>query len=118
MKRTYSKREIITDTSFEFTKDKLLYRIQYQVNGKAPDKRFDKSSGLCLFLYPTGMKTFYAVKLLSMYNKNKNRTEKNAVYKKIFRMEDMERMKELEKYQEDRNRERNKKYGLKPIDER
>jgi len=30
----------------------------------------------------------------------------------------MERMKELEKYQEDRNRERNKKYGLKPIDER
>jgi len=88
MKRTYSKREIITDTSFEFTKDKLLYRIQYQGNGKAPDKRFDKSSGLCLFLYPTGMKTFYAVKLLSMYNKNKNRTEKNAVYKKIFRMED------------------------------
>jgi len=88
MKRTYSKREIITDTSFEFTKDKLLYRIQYQGNGKAPDKRFDKSSGLCLFLYPTGMKTFYAVKLLSMYNKKKNRTEKNAVYKKIFRMED------------------------------
>ena len=76
MKRTYSKREIITDTSFEFTKDKLLYRIQYQGNGKAPDKRFDKSSGLCLFLYPTAMK-------------------------------------ELEKYQEDRNRERERKYGLK-----
>ena len=88
MKRTYSKREIITDTSFEFTKDKLLYRIQYQGNGKAPDKRFDKSSGLCLFLYPTGMKTFYVVKLLSMNNKKKNRIEKNAVYKKIFRMED------------------------------
>ena len=67
-----------------------------------------------------------------MYNKNKNRTEKNAVYKKIFRMEDhpqrdyaaakakaikkaedMERMKELQKYQEERNRERERKYGLK-----
>ena len=44
--------------------------------------------------------------------------EATAKAKAIKKAEDMERMKELEKYQEDRNRERNKKYGLKPIDER
>ena len=89
MKRTYNKREIITDTSFDFTKQRLQYQIQYQGNGKAPDKRYDRStSGLCLFIYPSGIKVFCAIKKFSMYNKKKNRTEKNAVYKKIFRMED------------------------------
>ena len=28
MKRTYNKREIITDTSFEFTKQRIQYQIQ------------------------------------------------------------------------------------------
>jgi len=89
MKRTYNKREIITDTSFDFTKQRIQYQIQYQGNGKAPDKRFDRSTqGLCLFIYPSGVKVFCAIKKFSMYNKIKNRTEKNAVYKKIFRMED------------------------------
>ena len=56
---------------------------------KYPDKRYDRStSGLCLFIYPSGIKVFCAIKKFSMYNKKKNRTEKNAVYKKIFRMED------------------------------
>ena len=89
MKRTYNKRENITDTTFDFTQQKVQYQIQYQGNGKAPDKRYDKSiQGLCLFVYPSGIKTFYAVRFLEQYNKKKNRTEKNAVYKKIFRMED------------------------------
>jgi hypothetical protein len=89
VKRTYNKREIITDTSFDFTKQRIQYQIQYQGNGKAPDKRFDRSTqGLCLFIYPSGVKVFCAIKKFSMYNKIKNRTEKNAVYKKIFRMED------------------------------
>ena len=56
---------------------------------KLPIKDFDSGcEGLCLFIYPNGAKTFYACKRVEMYNKKKNRTEKNAVYKKIFRMED------------------------------
>jgi len=59
MKRTYNKREIITDTSFDFTKQRIQYQIQYQGNGKAPDKRFDRSTqGLCLFIYPSELKSF------------------------------------------------------------
>ena len=54
-----------------------------------PDKRFDSSTeGLCIFLYLSGTQNFYVVKKLEMYNKKKNRVETNAVYKKIFRMED------------------------------
>ena len=65
MKRTYNKRENITDTTFDFTQQKVQYQIQYQGNGKAPDKRYDKSiQGLCLFVYPSGIKTFYAVRFL------------------------------------------------------
>ena len=71
-------------------KHKLLYRIQYQGNGKAPDKRFDKSiPGLCLFLYPTGMKTFYAVKLLELcIIRIKIGPKRTLFIRKIFRMED------------------------------
>ena len=51
MKRGYNKWEIITDTSFDFTKQRIQYQIQYQENRKAPDKRFDKTTvGLCLFI--------------------------------------------------------------------
>ena len=89
MKREYNKREKIAETTFDFTQQKLNYQIEYRGNGKAPDKRFDKSTeGLCLFIAPSGTKTFYAVQRMDMYNRKKNRAEKNAVYKKIFRMED------------------------------
>ena len=42
-KREYQKRQSITDRSFVFTKE-LLTRLEYQGNGIAPDKRFDKKS--------------------------------------------------------------------------
>ena len=65
MKQTYNKRENITDTTFDFTQQKVQYQIQYQDNGKAPNKRYDKSiQGLCLFVYPSGVKIFYAVRFL------------------------------------------------------
>ena len=89
MTREYKKREKITAATFDFTMQKLQYQIEYQGKGKAPDKRFDKSTqGLCLFIQPNGSKTFYAVKSMEMFNKKKNRMERNAVFKKIFRMED------------------------------
>jgi len=89
IKRKYEKREKIKAAKFEFTYERLQYLVDYQGNGKAPDKRFDSGcEGLSLFIYPNGAKTFYACKRVEMYNKKKNRTEKNAVYKKIFRMED------------------------------
>ena len=89
MKRQYNKREKITAATFDFSMQKLQYQIEYQGKGKAPDKRFDKSTqGLCLFIQPNGSKTFYAVKSMEMFNKKKNRMEKNAVFRKIFRMED------------------------------
>ena len=89
MTREYKKREKITAATFDFTMQKLQYQIEYQGEGKAPDKRFDKSTqGLCLFIQPNGSKTFYAVKSMEMFNKKKNRMERNAVFKKIFRMED------------------------------
>ena len=50
----------------------------------------------------------------------KNEEERAATRKAKAKKKkaDLETMRELEKYQEDRNREREKKYGLKPIDER
>ena len=75
MTREYKKREKITAATFDFTMQKLQYQIEYQGKGKAPDKRFDKSTqGLCLFIQPNGSKTFYAVKSMEMFNKKKNRT--------------------------------------------
>ena len=89
MKRQYNKREKITAATFDFSMQKLQYQIEYQGKGKAPDKRFDKlTQGLCLFIQPNGSKTLYAVKSMEMFNKKKNRMEKNAVFRKIFRMED------------------------------
>ena len=81
MKRTYNKREIIIDTSFDFTKQ----RIQYQGNGKAPGKRFDRSThGLCLFIYPSGVKVFCAIKKFSMYNKIKNGPKRTLFIRRSF----------------------------------
>ena len=85
MKRTYNKREIITDTSFDFTKQRIQYQIQYQGNGKAPDKRFDRSTqGLCLFIYPSGVKVFCAIKKFSMYNKIKNGPKRTLFIRRFF----------------------------------
>jgi len=87
-KREYQKRQSITDRSFVFTKE-LLTRLEYQGNGIAPDKRFDKKSeGLCFFIYPSGKKTFFAFAKKEMFNKIKGKTEKNNFYKKMFNFGD------------------------------
>ena len=87
-KREYQKRQSITDRSFVFTKE-LLTRLEYQGNGIAPDKRFDKKSeGLCIFVYPSGKKTFFAFAKKEMFNKKKGKTEKNNYYKKMFNFGD------------------------------
>ena len=62
----------ITATSFKFDGDKLKYKLSYQGNGKAPDKRFDENSeGLCIFIWPSGAIVFYAYKWVEMYNHKK-----------------------------------------------
>ena len=89
VKREYKKREKIKAATFEFSQSKLQYLIEYQGKNGRPDKRFDKSlEGLCCFIYPSGAKTFFACKRIEMFNRKKNKTETNAIYKKIFRMED------------------------------
>ena len=86
MTREYKKREKITAATFDFTMQKLQYQIEYQGKGKAPDKRFDKSTqGLCLFIHPNGSKTFYAVKSMEMFNKRKTEWKRSS-FRKIFRM--------------------------------
>jgi|ETNvirome_6_1000_1030641.scaffolds.fasta_scaffold04262_2 integrase len=83
------KARIISDKSFKFSQYSLKHCLVYQGNGKAPDKRYDKNvTGLCLFISPKNEKTFYAFKLVKMYNKKKGRTEKNACYKSLFRLSD------------------------------
>jgi len=89
VKKEKRKARIIADKSFKFAQYSLKHCLVYQGNGKYPDKRFDKNtSGLCLFISPKGEKTFYAFKSVKMYNKKKGRTERNAVYQKIFRFSD------------------------------
>ena len=71
-----------TSTTFIFTKAKLN-SAKYQGKNGSPDKRFDLGcDGLCLFIYPSGTKIFYAVANKMMWNKKKQRNEKNAIYKK------------------------------------
>ncbi len=81
----------ITDTTFGFTKNNLQYALKYRGNknnSRAHDKRFDSNTeSLCLFISPKEEKTFYACKHREMYNSKKGRTEKNTVYKKIFRLD-------------------------------
>ena len=85
------KTKIINDTTFGFTKNNIRYALKYRGNkssSRAHDKRFDSNTeGLCLLISPKGEKTFYAHKLREMYNNKKGRTEKNTVYKKIFRFD-------------------------------
>jgi len=83
------KARIISDKSFKFDQYSLKHCLVYQGKGKYPDKRFDKNtSGLCIFISPKGEKTFYAFKSMKMYNKKKGITERNAIYRKVFRFSD------------------------------
>ena len=62
-----------TSTTFIFTKAKLN-SAKYQGKNGSPDKRFDLGcDGLCLFIYPSGTKIFYAVANKMMWNKKKQR---------------------------------------------
>ena len=89
--RKNKKTKIITDTTFGFTKNNIRYALKYRGNknnSRAHDKRFDSNTqSLCLFISPKEEKTFYACKHREMYNSEKARTEKNTVYKKIFRFD-------------------------------
>ena len=55
MIRTYNKSEMISETTFPFTRRELRYQLQYQgkisKKGKQlPDKRFDNTTeGHCIF---------------------------------------------------------------------
>jgi len=81
----------ITATSFKFDGDKLKYKLNYQGNGKAPDKRFDENSeGLCIFIWPSGAIVFYAYKWVEMYSRKKDRLEKNCKYKRMFKYQDIQ----------------------------
>ena len=70
--RTGGRKVVVeTGTTFNFTKANIN-NLKYQGQSKAPDKRFDSgSNGLCLFIFPSGIKTFYAVVNKMMWNKKK-----------------------------------------------
>ena len=83
----------IIERSFKFDGDKIKNKLVYQGRGKSsqPDKRFDLGcEGLCLFIYPSGTKVFYAYKYVDMYNHKKGKLEKNCLYKKMFRYQDVQ----------------------------
>jgi len=82
----------IVETTFKFDGDKLKNKLEYQGKGKSnqPDKRYDENcEGLSLFIYPSGAKVFYAFKLVDVYNHKKGKLQKNCVYKKMFRYQDV-----------------------------
>ena len=70
--RTGGRKVVVeTRTTFNFTKANIK-NLKYQGKNKAPDKRFDSGcNGLCLFVFPSGVKTFYAVVNKMMWNKKK-----------------------------------------------
>ena len=83
----------ITDKTFKFDGDKIKNKLVYQGKGKSnqPDKRFDENcEGLALFLYPSGARVFYAYKYVEMFNHKKNKLERNCLYKKMFRYQDVQ----------------------------
>ena len=93
-----SKTKKIRNTTFKFDGDKIKYKLAYQGNktdpdGKAylaPDKRYDENcEGLCMFIYPSETKVFYAYKRREMFNRKKNRLEKNCFYKKLHKYQDV-----------------------------
>ncbi len=66
----------ITEKTFKFDGDKIKSKLEYQGKGKfnQPDKRFDANcESLCLFIYPSGNKVFYAYKYVEMYNYKKGK---------------------------------------------
>ena len=76
----------IKDRSFKFDGDKLKYKLCYQGNGTAPDKRFDQNcEGLCIFIWPSGSIIFYAYKWVDMFNHKKGKLEKNVRYRRMFK---------------------------------
>ena len=83
----------IVETTFKFDGDKIKNKLVYQGKGKSnqPDKRFDANcEGLALFIYPSGAKVFYAFKLVEMYNHKKGKLQKNCIYRKMFRYQDVQ----------------------------
>ena len=86
-----NKKVKITDRTFKFDGYKIKHNLEYQGNGTAPDKRFDENTeGLCLFIWPSGSIVFYAFKLVEMFNKKKDKFEKNCLYKKMFKYQDVQ----------------------------
>ena len=76
------KREPIYESKFSFT-DANMARIRKNP-GKKVDRRFDsKIPGLCCIVKDPKI-NFYAWKRVPMFNRNKNTTETNVVYKKMF----------------------------------
>ena len=79
----------IINKTFKFDGDKLKNKLEYQGNGKTPDRRYDENcEGLSLFIWPSGTKVFYAFKRVEMYNHKKGKLETNCLYKKMFRYQD------------------------------
>ena len=86
-----NKKVKITDRTFKFDGYKIKHNLEYRGNGTAPDKRFDENTeGLCLFIWPSGSVVFYAYKLVEMFNHKKDKLEKNCLYKKMFKYQDVQ----------------------------
>jgi len=74
----------ITETTFKFSQDRCS-ALKYQGKNDRPDRRFDsQTESLCLMITSNGQKTFYAVGKPLMFNKKKQKMERNASYKKMF----------------------------------
>ena len=74
----------ITETTFKFSQDRCS-ALKYQGKNDRPDRRFDsQTESLCLMITSNGQKTFYAVAKPLMFNKKKQKMERNASYKKMF----------------------------------
>jgi hypothetical protein len=89
----------IVERTFKFDGDKIKNKLDYQgkmkvVNGKqhfAPDKRFDENcEGLCIFIYKSGKKVFYAFKSVEMFNHKTKKLMRNNTYRKIFTYQDVQ----------------------------
>ena len=83
----------ITERTFNFDGDKIKNKLVYMGKGLStqPDKRFDSNcNGLSIFIYPSGVKVFYAFAYVDMFNKKKHKVEKNCIYKKMFRYQDVQ----------------------------
>tara|TARA_Y100000031_G_scaffold80051_1_gene88225 strand:- start:238 stop:1794 length:1557 start_codon:yes stop_codon:yes gene_type:complete len=85
-------RTIIKETTFKFDGEKIKNNLVYQGKGGSnqPDKRYDENcEGLCLFIYPSLNKVWYAYKYREMFNHKKGRLEKNCFYKRMFKYQDV-----------------------------